>query len=387
VTAIWLWLLCLGGVVYAGFLFRALAGIWKLDKSRMLAIPFGSTKPLSVSIIIAARNEEDWIGATLDSLLQQDISTGEHHFEIIVVDDRSSDRTAEIVQNYSDLHPQIRHFRQSFVPPGVSPKKAALALGVSVSSGRIIVTTDADCRHHPGWARALAKGIPSEGGMVIGQARFMVRKHDPLWLRLQALDFAAQGVLSAGLAAAGTPFNCSGASLAFSRDAYQKVQGWQGVLHFISGDDELLMQKFHAAGIPVVVAWGKESVVATRSPGSLGELWHQRSRWGSKTLHYPAKQKAVLTGVFLFYLALALAPFVMLSGFGWFPAIIGMAAKMLLDLSLLNASKPLFADEVSNFEFVLAELLHPPLIVILAISGALGFFEWKGTTYKTKGRA
>ncbi len=384
---LWLLALGLGGIVYAGFILKALRGILKLVKARLLALPVQSTKPLSVSVVIAARNEEYWIERTLDSLLAQSIANNENSLEIVVVDDRSTDDTAEIVQKYSLLHPRIRLLKQRFVPKNVSPKKAALTLGISNSGGDIILITDADCQHDPGWAETLARLVAFERCMVIGQARFNTRKHDPLWSRLQALDFAAQGVLSAGLASGGTPFNCSGASMGFSRQSFEKVRGWEGIESFISGDDELLMRKFHTSGIPIVPATGKEAVVSTRPPLSMVEFWRQRTRWGSKTLHYPAKQKAVLSGVFLFYLALALTPLMFCQGIVWLPATIGIAGKMALDLSLLNASKPLFADEVSNLEFILAELLHPLLIILLALFGAFGTFEWKGTTYKTKGTA
>lgn len=221
---------------------------------------------------------------------------------------------------------------------------------------------------------------------AIGQARFILEDNAPFWQRLQALDFASQGILSAGLASAGTPFNCCGASLAFSKNAYEKVNGWQGIEQFISGDDELLMRRFIAAGIPVNAASGADCVVLTRPPNSLRELFHQRARWGSKTLHYPPGQKALLSGIFLFYLALSLSPFI---AWSWNLLLAGTAAfavKILLDLLLLTTARPLFNDRVDVVEFLIAELLHPPVIAAMAIMGAFGSFDWKGTFYRTKGQ-
>ncbi len=382
-----------GGIVYALFVLKALGGIQKLR--RMSTAPSVAVSQ-TISIVIAARNEEEWIGKTLESLLAQRFAKSQQSLQIVVVDDRSTDRTAEIAAEFVANYPQLRLIRQTSVPPNVSPKKAALALGIANSSGEVILLTDADCLHDPGWAEqltaSLLAGSPTSfagrgednPGMSIGQARFIVPNDAPLWQRLQALDFAAQGVLSAGLVAAGTPYNCCGASLAFTREAFDRVGGWDGLEQFISGDDELLMRRFVAHGIPVVAAMGVASVVQTRPPANLSELWHQRARWGSKTLHYPAGQKAVLTGIFLFYLALALTPFFSCS-WGLFSAATGaFSVKFLVDLFLLIASRPLYGDQIRLGEFFLAELLHPPVIVALAILGAFGSFDWKGTTYKTK---
>lgn len=365
------------------FVLRALRGIHRLTQRKAIE----PATHESISVIIAARNEEDWIGGTLDSLLAQVLTSCHSPFEIIVVDDRSTDRTAEIVESYAHKFPHVKLIQQTTVPPGVSPKKAALALGITQSVGELILLTDADCRHDPGWAEAMCHSTPSNGGMAIGQARFIIPKNAPLWQRLQAIDFAAQGVLSAGLVAAGTPYNCSGASLAFTREAFNRVGGWEGLNQFISGDDELLMRRFVTHNIPVGATTGMASVVMTRPPASYRELWHQRTRWGSKTLHYPAGQKAVLSGIFIFYLALSLTPIFALTMPLFTTAIAAFNVKVALDRSLIIASQQLYGDKIKFGGFFLAELLHPPVIVILAILGAFASFDWKGSTYKTKSAA
>ena len=382
-SILWLIALLAGGVTYTRFVLRALRGIHRLGRIEANSpVSRGST-----SVIIAARNEEDWIGGTIESLLVQQLDFSRNPLEIIIVDDRSGDRTSEIVESYARKFSNIKLVKQKTVPPDVSPKKAALALGISQSQGEVILLTDADCLHDPGWVKVMCQTLAEKDAMAIGQARFIVPHNAPLWQRLQALDFAAQGVLSAGLVAAGTPYNCSGASLAFTREAFNRVGGWVGFDQFISGDDELLMRRFIAHNIPVIASTGLASVVMTRPPVSLTELWHQRTRWGSKTLHYPADQKAVLSGIFVFYLALSLTPLFALSWPLFIAAIAAFNCKVALDRSLIIASQSLYGDKFRFGEFFLTELLHPPVIVVLAILGAFGSFDWKGTTYKTKGTA
>lgn len=384
-NAVWAGLLAAGGIVYAGFVLTAFRGVLKLRRAayRQLALP---SSPLpTATIIIAAHNEEAEIKATLASLLDQDYPP--HKFEIIVVDDRSTDGTARIVNAFADNDPRVRLLTQLSCDPRFSPKKQALSMGLAAAGGTLIALTDADCRYARGWLRALVESIPTEGGMAVGQARFEIGTDPPLWQRIQALDFAAQGILSAGLVAAGVPFNCSGASLAFSRSAYDKVEGWQGTMPFISGDDELLMGKMHRAGVKIAAVPYRQTVVKTRPPATLSGLWQQRIRWGSKGTHYPLSRKSLLAGVILFYMTLTIWPLPVLLGASLVPATAAFGGKMLLDVVLMLIGQPLFGDRIRVGDFLLAELLHPPVITAMAVAGAFGTFRWKGTTYRSRGTA
>lgn len=99
----------------------------------------------SVSVMIAARDEEDNIARCLESLLKQDYPD----FEIIVVDDRSTDRTAEIVQEFSHRDARVRLIRNSELPKGWTGKNHALHLAVKEARGEFYLFTDADIRHCP----------------------------------------------------------------------------------------------------------------------------------------------------------------------------------------------------------------------------------------------
>lgn len=386
----WSLALIITGGFYVGLVGTAFIGLLRLSRKSQ---PAGSSR--SVSVIIAARDEEAWIEKTLRSIIRQ-----ERALEVIVVADRCQDGTADAVRSIAQDHPEVKLIEQSDLPAGMAPKKAALQKGIAAASGELIVLTDADCEHPEGWIEALTAtltarsfdqtakdgyGDPSScspvGGMAIGQARFDIGSHPPFWQRLQALDFAAQGCLAAGLAAAGVPFNCSGASLAFDKASFEKVGGWGDYQGLISGDDELLMARSRQAGLPVKVAVGREAVVATRPPQTLAELWHQRVRWGSKGLHYSASRKVVLSGVFLFYLLLILSLPAAAVGLSLLIPAIAMAIKLLLDGAVLACGRALYGDRVNPVAFIVAEILHPPIIVAMAIGGAFGSFRWKGERY------
>jgi cellulose synthase/poly-beta-1,6-N-acetylglucosamine synthase-like glycosyltransferase len=95
-----------------------------------------------VSILIAAKDEEETIEACVRSMLMQDYAD----FEVIVINDRSSDRTAEIVQGIADEDPRLRLINVEDLPEGWSGKNHAMWRGAAVATGDWLCLSDADCR-------------------------------------------------------------------------------------------------------------------------------------------------------------------------------------------------------------------------------------------------
>ncbi len=378
-SAVWTAAIIIGGLFYISFIWMIILGLTRLR----LKPPDHSAEQPRVSVVIPARNEETRIGATLSSILAQDYPPD--RFEIIVVDDRSEDRTGEVVEAVSKRDSRVRLIRQSSVDPNLSPKKQALELGIRSADSDVIVTTDADCRYRKGWLKGLTQLLVPGVGMAVGQARFDNPSDSPLWQRLQSLDFQAQQTASAGLAAAGMPFTCSGAGLAFRMELFDEVGGWEGVKHLISGDDELLLAKAHRSRWGIAAATGPEAVVRTVPPANPLELWNQRARWGSKGLYYRPSRRLILAGIFLFYLAMTVGPVIWAAGgpgqiwLGW-----GIL-KCLLDWTVLRLGCRLFDEGFRPSEFLLLELLHPLAIVVLAVAGHIGSFEWKGQRFRSRG--
>ena len=103
----------------------------------------------TVSIIIAARNEERFISRCLSSLLEQNYP--HTLMEIIVVDDQSDDRTADIVKSFSNRGIKLLQLSDE-VKGG---KKAALNKGIAAAQYNAIITTDADCIYPSEWLRTM----------------------------------------------------------------------------------------------------------------------------------------------------------------------------------------------------------------------------------------
>lgn len=129
------WAVCLANVIFN------LAVTPRLARRRL---PQGEPSP-RVSIVVPARDEEREIGAAVGSLLAQDYPD----FEVVVVNDRSTDRTGEILAAMEDPASRLRVVAGSEPPEGWLGKPHALAIGAREASGGLLLFADADVHYHP----------------------------------------------------------------------------------------------------------------------------------------------------------------------------------------------------------------------------------------------
>ena len=154
--------------LYALLLIWILIGLFKLrTTSNSDFTPF-------VSVIIAARNEEANIERCIGALEAQDYSN--KFFEVIIVNDRSTDNTANLIINKTDSLSNFHTISVKDLPAATSPKKYALQKGIEASKGEIILTTDADCVPKPGWISGIVKTYSDDKiGMVVGYSPITLR--------------------------------------------------------------------------------------------------------------------------------------------------------------------------------------------------------------------
>jgi len=123
-----------------------------------------------VSIIVAAHNEAHNLSDCLESLLYQ--SYPHQLMELIIVDDRSDDKTPHILNEYSKKDQRIRIISISAKVKGFAPKKYAIDKAIQSANGEIILLTDADGRPGPEWVASMVSYYTPETDMVIGYAPY-----------------------------------------------------------------------------------------------------------------------------------------------------------------------------------------------------------------------
>ncbi len=251
----------------------------KIYRSLLKIKPFNvSTNPATfVSVVIACRNEEHNLPFLLDSIAGQDYPKG--LFEVIVVDDNSSDRTYEIVSGYTGIYNLTGIYNNG------NGKKQAVRTGIHASSGHLIITTDADCRMGEKWIKTIAAFFEKHRpDMIICPVQV---EHRPAFFGIfQELEFLSLQGITAGTAFSGEGTMCNGANLAFTRKVYD---GHSENLHdgIASGDDVFLLQSLKKQ-IPSRILWleSTDATVNTASSPKVLSFLKQRRRWISKVKAY-----------------------------------------------------------------------------------------------------
>lgn len=340
-----------------------------------------------LSVIIAARNEEENIDGLIDSLKAQDYPADQ--FEVIIVDDHSTDASWQKLQDRQNDFLQLRSLRLSELLQGEqtqSFKKKAIEVGIAAATGTLIVTTDADCRFHVSWLKQIA-GFHEQSGSVFIAAPVAMRRRKGLLAIFQALDFMTlQGITGASVFRRFHTM-CNGANLAYTKDVFIEVNGFSGIDHIPSGDDMLLMHKIYRK-YPDRVSYlkSREAIVVTEPAKTWAEFFHQRIRWASKAVYYEDKRIfRVLLLVYVINTAFLVLGLATIWESSWlFFLILLFIAKLLIEFPFVNSIAIFFGQTRLMPYFPLLQPFHILYTVIAGWLGRFGSYHWKGRKITNK---
>jgi cellulose synthase/poly-beta-1,6-N-acetylglucosamine synthase-like glycosyltransferase len=333
-----------------------------------------------VTVVIAARNEEPGISQCLQSLVQQ--SYPAHNYEIIIVDDGSTDNTASIVKTFSEKYPSIHLLASATGREHESSRKPfAITQGIGQARGEIILTTDADCIAPPRWIEYMAGHFLDDVVFVAGPV--VVRDTPRFINKLERLEFLGLITTAAGLIGTGRPIICNGANLGYRKSSFNAVNGFGDNATF--NDDESLMNRmlFRKIG-RIVFASDAEAVIETRPSESVISFLKQRIRWANKQGRYEDKTVFMtLVSLYLFFLILMCNfLFIPFEQQLLLPVVIVCTGKACIDYFLLRAGAKMFRQRLPFLYFAIAELFHVPYIVLAAAIGQCSSIRWKGRTVR-----
>lgn len=334
-----------------------------MDGSLPSAIP-------EVSIIVPARNEEASLGECLESLTAQ----AGVAFEIIVVDDGSTDRTRKIAQSFA----KVRVISARPLPDGSTGKNNAVMAGAKEAHAQWLLFTDADTVHLPGsLARALAEA-KREGADLLSYSpeqvvcTFAERAVMPVIFAELAAQYPPQKVReqSSGIVAA------NGQYILVRRAAYEAVGGHAAVAAEIL-EDVALAQLFHNAGKRVYFRYGGDAVCAR-----MYRNWAQvREGWTKNlALLFPQPEQLAVRSLFLWLVAWS-ALVVAVSGavsqhFAWIVA----AALWLLPYRRIRVAH--FSPANNLIAIACGQPMFAYLLLRSKKAHENGQVSWKGRAYR-----
>lgn len=339
-------------------------------------------KSVSVSVILVARNEEKNISSCLDAILAQNYPSDK--FEIIVVDDHSTDSTLKIIRQYSEKNSQIKILELSENNEG---KKQGIAKAIELSQGELIVTTDADCKMGIHWLGSIATCYKKTNAkMIVAPVSFYDEK--TIFEKMQSLEFMALVACGGASLFFKKAIMCNGANLAYTKSVFLEVNGFEKNVGKASGDDVLLMYKINKSYLgKVVFLKNKEAIVYTKPMDSIKKFVQQRKRWASKGFSaLNAETRWVSLLVYLFNAYLVFIPLigaVCLLNSPFYPLFIGICLiligiKCIIDFLLLFLSASFFEKKGLLIFFIPEQIIYMIYVVFFGLFGSIGKYEWKG---------
>ncbi len=334
----------------------------------VLRLPQYSTsldKNVKVSVVVAMRNEEGNAVPLLKSLLSQDWQV----YEVIIVDDYSTDNTWAVLQSFAS--DKVRVVRNT-LPQG---KKFALSVGIRQAQSDYILVTDADCLLPRSWIRGMAGAMIGTGAQLVLGNVMISYKRLLSWQALESLEFASLLASGLGSAGQGKPFMANGANIGFVRSLWQEAN-----IHIDhpSGDDVFLLHEARRMGRKIIVQASMGATVWTKAQGSLRRFFNQRIRWASKAGQYTDHwAQAVAMVVFitnfllLVWMAVGVRQFLVLYGI-----------KAMVDFLLLWAYLGRYGHKKLLIWFLVEEILYIFYAVSIGVLSQFIGFEWKGRKYR-----
>lgn len=256
-------------------------------------------RSLPISVVICARNEAENLQKYLPIVLEQNYPK----FEVIVVNDASTDDTQIILETFIKTHPHLRVINTVGLERDMAGKKFALTKGIEAAKYEHLLFTDADC--YPAsqdWIAAMAKKFTEKRQIILGYGPYLCHRgclnkiiqYETLMTALQYLS----------LSLAGMPYMGVGRNLAYHKSLFVQNKGFESHKHTPSGDDDLFISEVATPQNTTIII-APETFCYSEPPLNWRAWFYQKKRHLSTGQHYSMLHKLVLGTIsashFLFY--------------------------------------------------------------------------------------
>jgi cellulose synthase/poly-beta-1,6-N-acetylglucosamine synthase-like glycosyltransferase len=232
-----------------------------------------SDPQVQVSILLAARNEENNIERCLQSLSELDFPKSE--MEVLIGDDDSSDGTAEIIHNFTRNKPEYQYYRIQQETAGLKGKANVLAQLSHKAKGNYFLYCDADVAVPANWIHAMLAHFSPETGVVVGLTRM---RSTHLFADFLSLEWLFTSSVLRFFSLFKIALTGLGNNMAVTREAYFKVGGYEKI-GFSIVEDYAVFMAIVKAKYTFAQAFTEKVVAHSEPLNSLSELKVQRRRW------------------------------------------------------------------------------------------------------------
>ncbi len=346
-------------------------------------MPFGAQKNSSlksvppatpVTIIIPARNEESIIEKCLESISKQHFP--KELLQVIVVNDHSSDNTQQVVLEFLNKNFQSPILLDLQNEEG---KKSAIEQAIQKATGTIVITRDADTiTDDPNWLSDIVQDFEKTNCDLLISPVFL-SVNGSFLQTFQQYENIAITSLGLSMAKKNLPFVCSGANLAYKKDAFLTGQPYKNNKHIASGDDMFLLASFYKTGRKISANTSTSSIAQTPAENSLEKMLWQRLRWASKTTSVNTAPVFSI-GLLVLLINVLYIPILCLGLFNtsylWF-GLLTFILKFIIDFLLLFLSARMFKQKVNWLWFPAAFVFNGLYMPAVALASTFVKPTWR----------
>ena len=341
---------------------------WVKEQNTSIAQSFR----LNVTLLIPFRNEKENIPSLILNLKKLRYP----QLEILLVDDHSEDGSLQLLkEGLGEL------WYVKILESPAFGKKKAVEYGVKMASGEIILCSDADCFFPELWIERMVSPFQDTKIHLVAAA-VMVEDKGRFLDIFQSLDWAGILLITSYSFSKNKPLMCSGANLAYRKEAFEKVCGYEGNHEFASGDDEFLLKKIHkfyGQGATGYLS-SSESLVKTNPELTWRDLINQRIRWAGKwKAHFSLSHAISALGAFIVQLIwIGSFSLIFLGGKGILTFGVVWLLKGVAEKISLGGILEVLGCKQNNISILKTSLVHPFYVLWVGIRTLDGKFTWKG---------
>lgn len=265
-----------------------------LSRFSFLKERYSNTEKPPISLLIACRNEEENLKKNLPKLLAQEYPI----FELILVDDASSDNTLSVIQTFAKKNNHVQYISLTKTNNYTGNKKHAVTMAVRKASYENLLFTDGDCQPASKyWIQNMESQFSEEKQLVLGYGSYekvagwlnKLIRYETLLTAWQYFSYALIGI----------PYMGVGRNMGYTKSLFKNAKGFQGHQHIKSGDDDLFINQM-ATKYNTAICWRSDSHTVSEPKRTLTEWMQQKRRHITTASSYkPIHQ--ILLG--LFYLS------------------------------------------------------------------------------------
>ena len=342
------------------------------------------TPKTTFTVVIPFRNEAENIPKLITSLLN--LNYPKDLFEILLVNDDSEDQSVDIIKKQLSKH-KVNSVLVKIIDNQrltQSPKKDAITTAITQAKHEWIITTDADCTVPIYWLDSFDNYIQDRSlKMLAGPVTY--NSTNRLFYAFQTLDFLSLIGATIGGFGIRKPFLCNGANLAYKKDFFTNLNGFEGNNNIASGDDIFLMEMALKEDKNAVHFLKSEQAIVNTAPQkNFKDLLSQRVRWASKTSNYNNTFAKIVGLLVLMANATIVISIVLtaLDVFKFKTFAYLFFIKIAIDYLLLYKTSQFFNKQETLKHYVWSCFLYPFFSVFVAFISLFTNYKWKGRSFK-----